>query len=362
MAVSLVRAPYFFSATKFSEDIELLPEKPIPLFRHGRTCVYYTSQDLLHPEIYGKPGEYFQALIFDVWPKDEGHTTSGGGLTWIRQITKALAVLDAEGNPILNIQATSRDKTLADRFQSRFSGSPELPRGSILPFPVIPEATYRKTSGVQCLIAAAVRDPENLGDTNISKGRNPLFAQSLRLAFDYVANNNLSGIGVPLIMIPAFVRQSALRSESWEKILEEVDRIAGKTSIAAVVLGGYGVVHESREKTDEAFRQAWKNWQIKLESESGQLVHKELRFSTLIVLAAFTGASLRKKAFKLKRLIAMSIVATSLSASVGKVLDWGQSFLPDVGNLALIVVGLLLAITAGVFIDQIIAFEPEKEL
>jgi hypothetical protein len=363
LVASILSSPHLFTVNGSQQDIKALPDYPVLLYRRNSLAVYYTSSDLLHPERFGKPGQFYQAVVFDVWPANEGHSTSVTSLTWIHQIRLAFDLQDASGNPLPDAQATDADNQVAKDFLHTFIGPPKLERGKVLTFPIPSESTYGKMTGLKSLIAMAIKDP---GDKNLFphlKGTPSLLSQSIAEAFKQGGERKLTGLGIPFMPTSAELGQTAPQTTSWKIIFDEIDSRANSNGIAIVVLGGWGVLPENREQTDRAFRQAWAEWHNKLGDDQRRPVHEQIRLTGLIALAALIGGWRRKKLFTVSRLIAVLVIAATLGITVVSLFNWVQPLMPSlILGTASLVVKAILAVIAGAFIDKIVGFEPKKEL
>ena len=363
LGMSFVAAPSLFSVSSLRESIGPLSEAPILLYQRGRVAVYYTSWDLLHPEAFGKPGQFYRAVVYDIWPAGEGNSAGVQNLSWTAQINLALNVRSADGNPLPDARATDEDRKLADDFVRAFIGPPKLERGKVLPVEIPVQSTYRKISGVELLLALAVKNPDENRFNPILKGNPQLFAASLELAFKMAAEKKLAGVGVPFIPVSGSLGQAVSQGSAWKTILEEVDRKVAPSGIKRVVLGGYGLLSDNRELTDMAFRQAWTEWRSKLVDDAYRPVQEQIRLGALVSLAALAGAFWRRKTFTWQRLIAVLVISAALPVSVVNLFDWAQPLLPAMilGATALIIKAVLAAL-AGIFIDHIVGFEPKAAL
>jgi hypothetical protein len=364
LGVSFVVTPHLFTVGSLRHgDLAPLPDLPVLLYRRGTFAVYYTSRDLLHPEAFGRPGQFYQAIVFDIWPANEGNADDVDRLTWILQIYRALQVQDAEGKPMPNVRATDVDESLAQDFRRTFIGPPKLERGQVLPFLVPVESTYRKISGIAALLAMAVKNPGENRFYPRLVGTPQLFAQSLELALKTAAEKKLTGVGVPFIPASGAVGESVSPSRSWMRILDEVDRKAAPSGMQRVVLGGYGLLPETRKATDRAFRQAWTEWRDKLEGDANRPAQEEIRLTALIALASLAGALWRRKPFAWQRVLAMLVIAATLAVSVVSLFNWVQPLLPrSVLWPVALMIKVLLAVLAGAFIDRLVRFEPHAAL
>jgi hypothetical protein len=354
LAVSIVRTPHAFLVAHVATDIDPLVSKPTLLYRRGNTTYFYTSDDLLYPQRYGRPGQYFQALVFDVYPVNEGHATPIETLTWVHNIGVALRSVG---------RGHSADRDLADRFERSFSRPPSLERGKLALFPIPAQSAFHKSSGLRLLIAIAVKDPQELDERDASTGIAPLFGPALKSAFQELDRRGITGVGVPLMLIPEKIGLSVSRAKAWETILSTVDEIAPATGSSTIVLGGYGVVPASRRKTDEAFRQAWTSWSETLKRDQDLPVDDKIRLSALAGFGALIAAAKHGKAFTLARLAALLIIAASLASAASAALEWAVPLAPSAlgGNLGFYAKAFL-AILAGVFIDRLVRFDAKSLL
>lgn len=108
LAGSFVVAPYILEVQIATQIIPPLPTSPVLLYRHEHTRFFYTSDDLLHPEVFGMPAQYIEAVIFDIWPAGEGSTRNAEELTWVVRIWNAI-----KGEP----EWSQADVNVAERFR-----------------------------------------------------------------------------------------------------------------------------------------------------------------------------------------------------------------------------------------------------
>jgi hypothetical protein len=362
LMASGIANPHLFSVAVFRDTLPALQESPIPLYRRGNLVMYYTSQDLLHPEAFGKPGDLYEAVVFDIWPDNEGDSMPIQSLTWIRQIVRALSLQDAAGNSLPSVLATDADKNLVRDFESTFSRSLRLERGAIATFPLPRQSTYRGMSGMQALVAMAVKDPGEGRLLPKLKGSPQRLGEALDLAFRVASDLELTGVAVPFLPVSDSLGEKLSQSDSWRRILQEVDTRAAGTRLK-VVLGGYGLLPENRRMTDTAFRQEWREWRGKLTSHQSTPVHEPLRLSALVALAAIAGAALRRKHFSLRRIVAITAVSVSTAAALIAMSNGVRPFWPIelLARVALLI-EMILGLVAGLFIDVIVTFDTKQVL
>lgn len=353
IAVSLALAPRLFETRLFADEINPLAQTPVLLYRRGMARVYYTSLDLLHPQQFSRPRELVEAVFFDVWPAKEGHATPLEKLTWIEQIATALAS-DA-GSDVDR-------RTLTD-FLTSFSGPPQLERGTTRLFPVPVGSSYRQVSGVSTFVAMAIKDPAQRDVDRAAPGTNPSFERALGTGFNEVKARGISKVGVPFMFVPDLLGQSVSRNRSWTKLLDHVGRAADQNGVRVVVLGGFGIVPESREKTDLDFRQAWRDWKLLFESERRRPEHEKIRLAAVASFCALLSAAGKMLQFSLRRAVALLVLAGSLAGSVPDIIGAIQPMFPPLQHpVANLVLSGLLAAAAGLFLDTVVKFEPKKEV
>jgi len=340
---------------------DTLPDRPVPLYRRDGLTLFFTSRDLLHPEDFGKPTEFYESVIFDVWPANEVHSLPVQS-TWIRQITYAMSVRDAEGKPLPKIDARDEDRNLALDFMRSFAGSPRLERGKIALFPVPTNRTYRTMSGVNTFVALAVKDPGQRYLFPQLNGSSQLFGSALGLALQEVRNRRLKGVGIPFIPVSGSLGEESSQTSAWEAILQELDARAVRSRLF-VVLGGYGLLAQNRDQTYRSFRQAWAEWHHKLDKNENEPVQEPIRLTALIAFAATVGAAVRGRRFALRRIAAMMVISASIAVAVTAFFDWTLPLWPTglLGMTSIVLKGVV-AIAAGIFIDQIITFDTKKAL
>jgi len=363
LGASFLSSSHLFHLTLFPDDVPPLIEEPVLLYTRSNLSVYYTSNDLLHPRSFGAPGQFYEAIIFDIWPSKEGEPRSISSLTWIRQIAWALALRNAQGERLPDSPPTQEDQSIMTDFSRTFFGAPKLERGKTASFIVPPDSTYSKRSGIQAFIGMAIKDVgkkrlyPNLVDSP------QLFGPSLALAFGEIANKGLTGVGVPFMHVSGSLGKSAPQSVSWQRILEEVDRKAISSGVKTVVLGGYGLIPRNRELTDKAFREAWGERQRTIANQSNLLEHEPIRLTALISLSALAGAIWKRKAFNFKRLIAIFFLGGALAASIISLFDWFMPLLSGTLSREIALSSkVAFALVIGVLIDYVAGLEPKKDL
>lgn len=127
------------------------PKVPILLYRDQGTQFLYTASDLLRPDAFGVPGQFIDAVVYDVWPTGQAPaTTPGQNLAWYMLIWKALA----------GEQLKPLDVSAADGFRTAMGNALRLDRGAATVYAIPSESSYRSQSGITQIGALGIRPPE----------------------------------------------------------------------------------------------------------------------------------------------------------------------------------------------------------
>ena len=345
---SFIASPYFTKVSVYNRDIDPLSSKPVKLFRYEGISFYYTSEDLVFPDKFGDKGKYIQSFLFDIYAKNEGHEKTNSSLTWILQIKKALSKYDV-----------NQDSILLKSFIENFSGLPKLERGDIHSFPISEATSYFQETGVQKIIALAIKDPGQLDTIGTSQGNNFLYKEALTKAFNELSQSKINSVGVPLIMVRDYVGDNTSRSKSWFKLLLYLTDNPKKTNIDKIVFGGFGISSRSRQKTDSDFRQTWESFQNNLTKHENTLVHEILRLAIIVLVIALIGSILKKKKFGLKRMFALLVVGIPIAVAIAELTPKLRHYM----SLELLIfVKIFLAISIGSTIEFLVKFEPQEHL
>ena len=187
--------PQFFDVTIVQSDGQADSRGPVPLYRRGGATFYFTTADLLHPEAFGAPGAFIDAVAFDVVPATE-RGPDAGFPTWILQIARALKLQDADGHAIGAPSLQEADTKLLDELATVFVPGLTLRRGMTRSLALPEASTYRARSGLRVLTAMAVARGTAAPP---SDGTDSLLGSALALAAKDVVNSGGTGLGVPCI-------------------------------------------------------------------------------------------------------------------------------------------------------------------
>jgi hypothetical protein len=352
LVVSAFSAPYVTSVRAVAGSPATLQMQPHLLYRHGSTAFYYTSADLLRPEAFGKPGEFIEAVVFDVWASGEGVSKPTESLTWFQRTWSAVA-----GGPELT---SPDDVDVAEAFRATIGGPPRLARGTISLVSLPDNSTYRAKSGLRHLIALAARPPDPSPLTN---GAPQQLDQALERAFAELRKSGVSSAGVPRMAVVSTLGEEQLpRSQSWQRILSMTDVKAQSTGMRTILFGGWGVDPESRAATDTSFGTAWEIRRQELDAESRAIAHEGWRIGALVAFAALLRWQLQRRAITWSRLLALAIIAPGFAVAVSRGAHWLGSSLEAVPTSLLFAAECVVALGAGAVIERIVRFDPKEEM
>jgi hypothetical protein len=343
LATSFAIAPYVTPVRSLTGAVAPSVTTPQLLYRHDGTDFFYTSADVLHPDRFGLPGQYFEAVVFDVWASGEGVTHVGEQLTWIVLIWNSIKGPGDWGRA---------DFDLAESFRSSMGGPPRIPRGEALSFELPSSSTYRRQSGLRQLVALAIRNPDPLPSGSNTP---PLFPQALRQAFATLRDRGVRSVAVPRMTAQATIGEKGSRASSWKVILQETDVAARAARIRRVAFGGWS----TDGLTDAAFRTAWASRRTELLSESATIAHEQLRLAAIIAAAALLRWHLRGRMLRWQHVLALAVLAPPTAFSITGAGRWLTSAITP-GAVGVFVTECLVAIAAGWTIERIVRFDPKK--
>jgi hypothetical protein len=326
--------------------LEPFPDAPVLLYRHQRVQFFYTSADLLHPEKFGRPGQFAGSVIFDILPAEAGALTSTGRVpTWILMIWNAIR--------------SGGDVDTAESLRSEMGRNLALDRGAAKLFEIPAQSPYRQVSGISHFAAIAVSIPPAEMQTGSKSPQ--LFGQGMGNAFRMLVARNNPSAGVPRITVRTQVGDTGSWLSFWTSILTEVDALARATGMRAILYGGWSPDAEVHKITDSAFRSAWETHKGELRREAKTVTHEKLRLAALIVLAALLTWHRRGAEYNWKRIVALAVLAGGFAYSIAQAGQWiaGNTALAAGGIFALEAV---MAIALGIFIESVVRFDPKSIL
>ena len=350
LAVSFAMAPYVSGVGALNPPPPPLTTTPYLLYRHENVSFFYTSADLLHPEVFGKPGQYIESVVFDVSPRGEEGARPPEGLTWFVRIWNAIKGEQAD---------SAADLRIAEEFREWFGKEPRLDRGGVDRFALPETSTYRRASGLRQLVGLGIRLPPD-GTPGLS-GTEQLFPQALARAFRDLRGSGLSSVGVPRMGVRATLGADGSRGSSWQMIMRDVDTQARAAGLRTVLFGGWGVEPRARESTDAAFRTAWEGRRSQLAGESHDAAHERLRLGALIAFGALLRWHRRWRPLRWIRVLALGLVAGTLALGIA---EGARSLAAATDASATLVFALesIVALAVGLVIERVVTFDPKKIL
>jgi len=349
LAASFFIAPYITSLRDVTDAPPPLVIRPHLLYRHEHISFFYTSADLLHPEAFGRPGEFIEAVLFDIWPGGEGTSRPIESLTWFTRTWSVIA-----GGPTPSSQA---DVDLAERFRSSIGGLPRMKRGQIALFALPAQSTYGRQSGLRELVALAIHPPPDPGSA--AGGTPLLFSEALERAFRGLGDAHVRSAGIPRMIARDTIGQAGSRAESWKMILPAADAKARATGIRTVLFGGWSIDPRARAATDEAFRIAWEQRRQELATDMKVIAHEQWRSGALIAFAALLRWHLKRRTVRWLRVLALIIVAAGLALMIAQATQWLWAHVPGPA-VAVFLLECATALAAGAAIEQVVQFDPKK--
>lgn len=369
LAFSLATVPGLFKARVWADEIPAESTRPLRLMSRPEFTLYWTTSDLLHPEAFGSPGEFYQAVFFDVPAAGEGDSFPLRQLTWVRQIDRALRGL--EPDPELRADERARPPSAdADRFSGLFSGPTVTRRGDGIFFDA-PGSDHARRSGLVSFAGLAVKEPFLRGEPGAAPPRSPaagndtLLEPALRMAFSRLSAQGVRGVGVPVMAVGERVGDRTPAAKRWRLLLDAVDAAERAGGVRRVVMGGWALEPANRSDNRDAFADAWRAWQRKVEPERTSLVREPLRLMLFIVCLACVVSALARRPFSWPRVAALATVALgTMLTSVAGYFDLLVQSLPRPPGPALAAAMKIgLAALAGVGLETFLAFkEREKKL
>lgn len=349
VAASLAAAPYLTSVRGVAGEPPSLVEQPHLLYRHDRTSFYYTSADLLHPEAFGPPGAFIDAIVFDIFATGEGVTRPFERMTWFTRSWAAIA-----GSPQPSSVA---DIDAAEAFRAAVGGPPRAPRGDAIVIPVA-AAAYRERSGVQQIAALAIRAPDAPPPAD---GAPQQFGHALARAFDGLRSAGVEGVGIPrMAVVDRIGQQQTSRTESWERILSAAGSQGVTSGMRTILFGGWGVDPVSRAATDDSFRAAWRLARPTLQQQARDIAHERFRLGAVIAFAALCRWRLLRRPVGWTRALALALLAPGLAVAIAEGARWLAPALTGLPVALLFAAEFGAALAAGVLIEAIVTFDPKR--
>ncbi len=352
IAISIAQVPYVRASDIAAGDLVTLPSTPVFLYRRATTTFYYTSADLLQPTA---PSPRWEMVVYDVFPSGEGHDTGNNSLTWTRQMRRALSgqLGDAPYEGTADVET-------AARFDSEASAAASRTRGTAALFVLPATSMFARDSGIRAFVQLAVKDPGELDVDGRTKGNAQRLGDALSAALTQGAKQGHTSVGIPFMFAPDKLGDTITREQSWIRLLRTASDLAPAAGMQTVVFGGFGLVPRSRETTDRAFAQAWREYRVTL-PQSSELANQSIRVPALVALAAFLGSALRRRPFSARRLIAIGVLAPTIAVGALALVDSFKvlAAMPPFAAAATVIVACLLI---GLFIDVVASYDPAKEL
>jgi hypothetical protein len=359
LLITFIQSQNLFEVSKVADEINSLPVTPVLLYERGNKKVFYTSEDLLHPEYFGKGGQYYEAVLFDIFPAHESKSIVL--LRWSLQIKTALAMRDTSVRQMKDPLQDSIDIKVSEDFMKVFPDIPNVERGKVKSFILPPSSGYGVKTSIRGFIGLAIKEyrdsifPSRMGSPQLGK-------ESFNSAFKKIDSIGANGAGIPYMDITDKIGDlnSSSKTTSWTKLLDIVDGEIRKAKINNVVFGGFGIYKKNRQATDYAFRQAWLKWKFNLSSDRFVILFEEIRLTSLVAIVALLTSALKRRGFYFKRLISILVVSSILVILIAKIFNWFLPLLPELTPTVSLLTKAVLAIMIGIFMEQISGFKPKE--
>lgn len=284
LLVSWIRHPSLFEV-EVSELLDNLPVRTVvELYRRGGTIVYVTGADLLHPESFGKAGEFIQsvALGYSSDAQKQGQTPG-----WNRQVLYALTLRDYAGDPLGSVDLNETDRQLSEEWGKSFpmvAGVPtqrRLQPGDIYIFELPEGSSYRVRSGLRTIMAigyAGADDPSGS-----------------KIAYLLSSRQDVSGIGIPYMHLSALGIADADIEANFAALLSAVDDAIRSSAFRVVVIGTWAKRSNMAQAQTRGFVKAWSAFRGTLRRHASMPVQESLRLACIALVAAFAGAMYRQE-------------------------------------------------------------------
>jgi hypothetical protein len=351
LAWSFAKAPYVAAVGELrASELPIAPNEPILLYRDNGSRFYYTASDLLMPEAFGKPGQFINAVVYDVLPTAQAPTAAPEqALAWNVRIWKALA----------GDETKPQDMSAAEGFRSSLDQGLRIDRGAAKVYAIPSGSSYRAQSGISHFAALGIRIPDGVAASTSATAQ--LFPQAIQQALDVLGRANVAGVGVPRMMVRRTLGEAGTHQHSWSIIVAETGAAASGSRIERVVFGGWGILPEQRSVNDAAFRAAWTVHRGALLKRVGEVVHEPFRLGALLAFAALLAWRLRNTPLTWRRVLALALLVGSMAyaiaqagAVVARLLDLDAAWTFALEAAAALLVGGL--------IEQVVRFDPKKVL
>lgn len=357
LAISIVQRPSLFEATIVAEEVAAAQTAPRLIYETPDRQVYFTTDDLLHPEAFGVSEAQIGAVAIDLVPTDERDDSQARLSTWLLQIGRLLNFQTDDGTPLPDVAPTDQDVRLQEEFAAFMTDPPEMRRGAAVLLPLSEMTTVRAQSGLAAFLFIAVARapgaPPPQGDAGL--------ATALARGLDRFAVLDLAvpALGIPCI--GGLAGRGGCEQSDWRIILDVVDQLpAGGPSV--VVLGGWAKTDTASIAKARHFNSAWRDWQrTVLAPRSETPSHEAPRLAAIALLGSLLAAAARATPFSFARLLALVVLSGAL---LGIAVQMASSYLSlwssPFGTGADFWIKLAAAVLLGVFVDVVVRFDPKK--
>jgi len=363
LLVSFWSAPRLFTYHVGALALDGGDARPVSLLRFNGLHLYYTAADLLYPNAFGKPGEFYDVLVFHVSSGDTGASSpidAGNGegqpiaasSIWVVQIAQALALKTGRGQPISGQTPTPRDREAVDAFL-QFSRELDTLRTGEFRIHFLPEdATYRRSSGVRALVAIRTPDVTARPEAGPASGAVEAMVSALT---DAARTHELRGVAVPFMPFSRTDSESGRRAY-WEPVLRASMK-AAPASLRRLVFGGRGVtlIRSDATAVDRGFEAALQAAGRSLRPERNALVHEMPRLSGIAALFFLARPSVRRRPFTLRRMAVFWLACCSVAVTASTSYEWLRPLVPLLQGAGVELAGKVgLAALAGACLPELL--------
>ncbi|MBM3773801.1 MAG: hypothetical protein FJW37_01405 [Acidobacteria bacterium] len=240
LGLNFATLPRVFEASVAAEEPALDTARPVLLFSRANFSSFYTSADILHPEAFGAPGEFYEAVLFDILAAGEGEPFPLNRLTWVRQIDRALRMLP----PDPRLEADERERSAepaAEEFLRTFAGAWRTARPGFVAFRVPESSNFRRRSGITRIIGLAVKEPHSPDKPLLNQGNDSLLAPGFEAVFEALSREKVRSVAIPFLSVSERLGEYAPEAKRWQIILEAANQAAPDTGIRKIVFGAWGI-------------------------------------------------------------------------------------------------------------------------
>lgn len=298
LLASVLIFPAFTTASLEGWTCQPVAEGSVRLYSRGQASVYLTGRDILRPDLFALPEEPIDAVILDYDVDPPPSKTP----SWNQQVLFALRLQAHDGKRIEpSVALTDTDAALRRQWGSLFPlmknipGAKTLKSGETFVFALPADSGLRKRTSLRAIVPVGISQGKDAQGANIALALAAMPAppdgriDRIAISYTHLASEKNSASDIRM---------------NFEALLSAADRMAMSKTFRTVVIGTWSKVPAQAARLADGFCEAWRLFEGKLTEQAATPAHGPLRLTCVALIAAFTGALLRREPMTLMRAVA----------------------------------------------------------